>query len=225
MKKKIIILTVVLAVFALGSEPAYAKKGFLEALLPGIFGKKDNGPKPEDTLIAPFAYEDPSLSEETKTKEGLPLNVAHRGNREIGEWLMQAVSEGMTFESGNFQEELKGTTSYFDEPGHKEYLAFLQESGIIKVLESEKYHIRSFVQHAPLLLNEGSVENRYRWLYETTLMASYMDREMENYKKQVTPVNQMVRVTIQVGRSKDADNEHKILIESWSGKIQKLDKK
>ncbi len=226
MKIKIVIIIALVAVFALEPAPAYAKKGFLEALLPGIFGKKDDGPKPEETLVAPFAYEPPPVAEGQKSEESiLPLDVAHRGTREIGGWLMHTLSESMTFEGENYQEKMAKTELYFDDVGRREYLTFLQESGIGEVLQTQKYNVRSFVRQAPLLLNEGAVEGRYRWLYEATLMASYMDREMKNYGKKASPVNQMINITIQVGRSKDARGEQEVFIERWTGKMRKLDKK
>jgi hypothetical protein len=98
---------------------------------------------------------------------------------------------------------------------------FYRKNGLTKVLESKKYYIRSFVQETPLLLNEGTVEGRYRWLYEVPVMISYMDRNMHGYKD-VQPVSQTITLKIQVGRA--ADQSKDILIESWTGKVQNIAK-
>ncbi|HBR69032.1 MAG TPA: hypothetical protein DEA55_06625 [Rhodospirillaceae bacterium] len=222
-KTGVLALVVVVLAIVASPVPAYAKKGFLEMLFPGIFGKDASNARPEETLVSPFDHGKPSVQGQVK-KAGVEdsLNVSHRATREIGEWLMEVVSESMTFEADKYQQQMAEVATNFDEAGFKEFQTFLVESGIIEALNSQKYNVRSFVQRSPIGLNEAAVDGRYRWLFEITFMTSYMERGKENYKKnKVVPVNQNIIVKLQVGRSDKARNEHGVLIESWKGQVQK----
>ncbi|HQX28351.1 MAG TPA: DotI/IcmL family type IV secretion protein, partial [Alphaproteobacteria bacterium] len=139
--------------------------------------------------------------------------------REIGAWLTNSLSEAMTFDKGNHKEMLKADEKYFNETGKVEYLKFLADHNIMKVIESEKFDVRSFVQGQPLLLNEGAVNGVYRWLYEVPMMVSYMERGAKSYKD-LEPVNQQLVLTVQVGRVSGVMDGTAILIERWSGKSQ-----
>jgi len=213
-------------VFALLPAPAKAGDGLMEMFFPWLY-EDNTGPDPAQTLQAPFAYDPNKPVQETAVEDrstGGPMDVAHRGEEQIGKWLMTAVSEIMMFEKPDYKASLREARPYFDAVGYKEYLTFLQSNNILKVLGSEEYYIRSFVQEIPFLLNEGAVDGRFRWLFEVEVMTSYMDRSMKDYKN-AAPVNQGVVLKIQVGRSPDAKGEHGVFIESWSGKVEKLDKK
>lgn len=222
-KAGVLALAVVALAFVANPEPALAKKGFLETLLPGIFGKEESEKRPEKTLISPFDHGKPSVQNSLKSNSvEESLNVSHRNSREVGEWLMEVISESMTFEADKYQQQMAKTATNFDEAGFKEFQTFLVESGIVEALNSQKYNVRTFVQRHPIGLNEAAVGGRYRWLFEISFMTSYMERGKENYKKnKVIPVNQDITVKIQVGRSDKADNEHGVLIESWKGQVQK----
>lgn len=222
-KKGVLALAVVALVLVAGPTPAYAKKGFLEMLFPGIFGKGGSNARPEETLVSPFDHGKPSVQGQAKNA-GVEdsLNVSHRATREIGEWLMEIISESMTIEADKYQENMTKAAANFDEAGFREFQAFLVESGIIEALNSKKYNVRTFVQRHPIGLNEAAVEGRYRWLFEVTFMTSYMERGKENYKKnKAVPVNQNISIRLQVGRSDKSRNEHGVLIESWKGQVQK----
>lgn len=135
---------------------------------------------------------------------------------------MMAISEALTFDNPDLKKSLAQTTSYFDKDGHNLYIKFLQEQSIFKVLKSDRYFMRSIIQEQPLLINQGPVEGRYRWLFEVPVMLSFMDRGVQDYKN-AKPINQNMILTIQIGRTDFAPNEHKVIIERWSGKS--LDKK
>ena len=147
----------------------------------------------------------------------------HRADAAISEWLVTAASEAMMFTQDDYKQDMAQTMLNFDAAGRKEYEAFLAEKSILQVLESKKFYIRCFVQEVPLLLNEGAVQGRYRWLFEVPMMLSYMDRGMTDYKK-ADPVSQRVVLTIQIGRSPDAQNTGGLVIERWSGTLENIKK-
>ncbi len=217
------ILGVLAVALVFGSPPVHAKTVF-EALMSAFSKKGDGEPGPEDTLQAPFSYEAPVVEGQSDAANEAALDTIHRRTEEIGEWLMTVASEVLTFDGEDYNADIKEAAGYFDAKGQKEYTAFLQQAGLLNTLDSEQYQVRSFVQEAPLLLNEGAVDKRYRWLYRVRVMTSYLPRGASDYKE-MKPINRTMVVTLQVGRTDKADNEHDILIESWSGKVEKWDKK
>lgn len=221
MKKFVAITILACAGF---SAPAHAT-GIFDYFFP-----KEEGPDPAKTLVAPFA-EPPAegAASVTDAKLGLPENntpieSAHRPSAQIGEWATMAVSEALTFDKENYQQEMEENTAHFDAVGKEQYLTFLNENSLIRVLESGRFNIRSFVQEVPLLLNEGAVDGSYRWLFQVPVMVSYMDRNMKGYKGAAEPVNQLIVLTVQVGRTADLTPGHDVIIERWSGKAQAIKK-
>lgn len=222
----LIILSLFLIVSVSGE--AHAKKSFFDAMF-GWLKPKDNSPDPAQTLEAPFAYDgkktgaDPELVEQKSTNDVIPLKHAHTSHDNIGKWLITAVSETMSYNVEDKENIYEKNKAFFAESGLGQFRRFMIDNNIEKVVESGRFNIRSFVKEEPLLLNSQSVDNRYRWLFEVPMMVSYMDAENFDYKND-EPVNQHLVLTIQVGRDADAKNEFGVVIETWAGKSQKIDK-
>ncbi len=200
-------------------QPAHA--GVLEFFFPTLRNADDD---PAKTLQAPFAdVEDDAEKGAKNNNDAVPLNLPHRAMTDITKWVVTVTSEVMTF-SGDYKTELEVGTAYFDEGGRQQYDAFIEEKKILNVMASGKYDVRSYVRDTPILLNEGAVQGRYRWLYEVPLMISYLQRGVKDYKE-VEAVNQNMVLRVQIGRSETAENDLGLQIERWTGKVQKMDKK
>ncbi|MCB1563721.1 MAG: DotI/IcmL family type IV secretion protein [Alphaproteobacteria bacterium] len=203
--------------------PSPAQAGIFEF----FFGKaKDDGPDPLQTGVAPFAYDPSKPAEALKSlpESTVPLNLPHRSPAHLVEWVTTASSEVLTFEKSDYRAEIKDRKDRFDSNGLREYVAFLQERNIIKILEDGTFQVRSFVEEPPLLLNEGVVDGRYHWLYELPMMVSYMDRNMKTYKK-ADAVNQHIILKVQIGRSADGSGIDGLKIEHFSGRADTQEKK
>lgn len=197
---------------------------FLQFLFPSLRTADDD---PTRTLQAPFATPEETTDEAPKLaqpEDTIPLDQPHRASADITEWVINTASDLMMFEDSDYKQKLEDTKRYFDEGGRGQYEAFLNDTKIIKVLESGKYEVRSYVSDAPLLLNEGAVSGRYRWLYEVPVMVSYLPRGSSTYKN-LEPVNQSIVIRLQLGRSADAETDLRLQVERWSGKAKKMDKK
>lgn len=153
------------------------------------------------------------------------LHNPHRTALEISQWLETAIPEIMTFASKDSTQDLKNKEPYFDEYGLANFQEFLEQTKLMTIIQSGQYNTRTYVHDIPVLLNEGLVDGRYRWLYEVPVAVSYMDRSVDNYEE-AEAVNQYFSLTVQVGRvyAEQADNEHHLLFESWSGKVIKKKK-
>lgn len=213
-----------LAVFAAGQ----AQAGILQFLFPSL--KNTSEPDPAQTLQAPFAQpavpvvptaQGQPAPQASLPENFVPLDVPHRNSEQVAEWLMMTVSEALTFTDVNYQTSLDKSAVYFNPAARQQFLTFLQEANIQPTLHAAQYNVRSFVTEAPLLLNEGAIEKRYRWLYEVPVMVSYMAKGADGYKKNAAqPVNQMLTLKIQVGRTTDhAEIGKDIIIETWAGTV------
>lgn len=226
-------------IFSIAATAAFpVRAGLLEFFFPSTRKKEYD---PTYTMQAPFAVDEearkkqidqqadpnapkPPPPKHVMPENNTPLSQAHRDNREISAWLTNSLSEAMTFDKPDYKEMLKADEQYFTDTGKAEYLKFLADHSLLKVLESGKFDVRSFVQGQPLLLNEGAVNGVYRWLYEVPMMVSYMERGAKSYKD-LEPVNQQLVLTVQVGRVAGVMDGAAILIERWNGKGQRVEKK
>ncbi len=226
MRLHLLLFAVLLSsVFVIAPKQSHA--GWVEFFFPML---KDEAEDPANTLRAPFAEpeegEDVEATEEqtdtvdlrNPSNKSVPLNLSHRSDRDIGRWVTTAVADAITFVEEDSAAEMEEHKAKFDKNGWAEFEKFLADTNMIKVIESDRYQLRSYVKGTPLLLNEGSVSQRYRWLYEVSADISYMDRNVKDYDK-AEPQTRNLRILVQIGRHKDANNEAGIFIERWDGKV------
>lgn len=200
------------------ASPAHA--GTLTDWLNKLFGK-DNAPKPEETLIAPFADKGVAvINGPTPQTLTASIRSPHRASRDIGVWAVTAVSNAMSFPAGSSAGQLKDKQSLFDAKGFDGYAAFVNTSGLLNSPDGETYDIRGFVPQEPVLLNEGELDGAYRWLFELPVMVTYQRPGLTEYKD-ARPLVRSFKIRLQVGRVAEGGGEEGILIESWDGQAVK----
>lgn len=224
MQNRFLVLLFIFGI-SVAAPVASAHASWIEFFFPML--KEEDPYDPSKTLVAPFANDgDPAGVETTGAgvqspgNQTVPLHLSHRSDSEISEWVTTAISEAMSYTSEDYSAEIEGHKKLFDPNGWKQFEAFLSETNMMKVIESDRYQLRSYVRGTPILLNEGAVSKRYRWLYEVTTNISYLERNVRDYKN-VEPENRTVKARVQIGRSPSAENEIGLLVERWDGKIVK----
>ena len=195
--------------------PTPAHANIFEFLFPSLKKEEYN---PYETLTAPFANDDASKQEREKTKID-DLTQPHRTARELSTWLGMRASDLLTFKADTYKADLRAVEPELSTNGLSGYTQFLTQNSFMKVLDSGQYDITAIKQGEPLLLNEGRVKDSYKWLFEVPVMVSYIKRNTTDYKN-VQPVNRNFKITLQLGRTQDAPNDHNVLIETFSGKPQ-----
>lgn len=204
------------------SFPAVSHAGILELLFPSL---REEEYDPSKEMIAPFAVG--QGAEEKEKLDSLPegdvaLSKPHRLSKDIGAWLMTASGEAMNFEAGAAEEQIKGYSHFFDTVGRNQYVEFLREQKILSVVQDGRFNVLSYVDAQPLLLNEGVVNDRYRWLFRVPVVVSYMDKNMASYKSGDAKLVQKASINIQIGRIKADDKPEGLQIEQWSGKMEPM---
>jgi len=200
---------------------------------------KTKEPDPSETLQAPFAHNDDVILQ-TKVDEGLPDNATpleqrHRPSVEIEKWIETVLPDLLSYDAGDFKTQYGRKIVTLDKNGQAEYYKFLEEKNFLKTLETGRYDIKAFVQEIPMILSEGEVKGRYRWLYKTKMMVTYVVKGATDYKavREDDTITQSIFITVQVGRVPPEQipklpdgqkNEHGVLIESFDAKVA-VDKK
>lgn len=211
MKKTILILIALILI------PFSAQAGLLEFFFPTL--KKDE-PNPAETLVAPFAVNtDAEIGKiNTLPTNAIPLDKPHRLSSDINKWIAVKTIEALNFLEPDYAAQLEKNRASFDTFGYGQYQSFLTQNGITRTLQSGQYTVRTFNDKTPLLMNEGAVDGRYRWLYRVPIMVTYLQAGADGYNN-AKPQNAHGTIDIQIGRNNEATDNEGILIERWSGKI------
>lgn len=203
------------------SSTVMAKKPFLEGMFPFLYDRGDDEVIRGNMMKAPFAHSDVKIDESIKglPQNAIPLDQPHRSDHHITSWVITSVSQALTFHDVDYQKELdRSVEKFFTTEAAEQYKSFLSDAKITEVLSGKRYRINSFTQGKPILINEGALKNRYRWLYEVPVMVSYMDRIDFDYREK-NAINQKYTLQIQIGRSKEGGGDGEgIAIESWAKK-------
>lgn len=217
--KKHYVFFLVLGVFLVASVPM-AQAGWFDFLNPRAQNKEL---KPSQTLLAPFADQDAVIEELDPTKNAelsVPLDQRHRPNAEIARWVLQLVPTVLTYNSDRYEKEYVEAIKNFSKVGAQEYVKFLQDRNIVKTLRTGRYNVTGIVQGYPVIINEGPVEGRYRWLIQVEVLVTYLDKRMKKFDRidDGEMITQEFVLTLQLGRVRGVDNPHGLLIETWTVK-------
>lgn len=236
-------------------------RGFPDLLsrwFPQFFGAEEVGPRPEDTLQAPFSDRE-ALQREQATAadlerrgvifrstdgqkyrvfknegasayalpaydggageqiEGGSLAVSHRRPEHLSEWLTNATSEILTTDSRNYAQHMKHLATGMSEGALVEYQKFMTDTKILEQLSTQPVKMAGYVEEAPLLLNEGDLNGRYRWLFEMPVTVTLLPANARNYKEIARPEDSTLRfiVQTQVGRVEKGPSSDNVFIETW----------
>lgn len=184
--------------------------------------KEEESVNPSGTLVAPFA--DESVKPLPKDQRYLAVTEAnkvaidqpHRSDKELGEWLAQAMPQTLSFDAANFESRMAELALGFSPEGLEQFKAWIINSGILTAMQGNSLQLNGFVTEQPFLLNQGLVNGRYRWLFEVPVMISFMPRGTVQYNPQESTQSRHLLITLQLGRVEDSILEHGVVIESWA---------
>ena len=229
------LLIAVLAVTTGGitaASPARADDSFLNYMLPWIFGEPETGPKPQDTLQAPFGKDTPKI--ETQKQADLQkifeaerdsktnmneLNLPHRSPEQIGEWITSIATQALTIEPATFEDKTNNFGGFFLPYAMQEYRNYLTNNQVLESLRANNMRLTAFAESKPILIQEGVLDGTYRWLFRVPLMLTYYDKattSLKDGKKAPTSQSQRVLVNVQIGRVPTKQLAEGMAIERWS---------
>lgn len=225
-RPRLFLLFLILSVAA-GSMPVPAKAdSILNVWFPQIFGPPETGPRPQDTLIAPFAQDQTgktrSLSDQERKDLNSPENIVpitqpHRSNKYIGDWASLITSESLTFDSDKVEDHLKALDKDFVPAAKQEFMDYLTRSKTLEGMKARRERIQAYTGTVPTLLNEGEFAGSYRWLYDVPVITTQLPNSARGYSGKVKPqtFTQNLIIRLQIGRAKTGFKEG-MAIEHWS---------
>lgn len=202
--------------FSLGSFASSAQAGWLDFLFPPA---EEEGPNPAETLRAPFADPDAVIDDMDSVdnlQNSTPLHQKHRTNSVMVRWLQQEIPTLLSYQSAGYVDQYNEKAKIFTKSGLENYVSFLHGRNYITTLKTGRYDITGFIQDYPIVINEGVVDGRYQWVFQTNVMVTYLEAGLEDYQQSSSEsISQEYTVTFHVGRFEGIKNEHGILIDSW----------
>lgn len=226
------IAVIIMTATVFSPSPAQAEKTFWQYLFP-YHVPQDEVIYPEQTLEAPFPVmpaedmKDPdnkllSLYEgeaEENTQDIIGLDKPHRSLEEIRAWLGRAMAEILTMNADDYEDHLTLLKTGMNEAALTDFSSFIQSSRTLDTLRTNNMRMVGVVDAPPLLLNEGVIGGRYRWLMEMPVTLSFIPKGLQEYGRKSDFVNQAVLVTVQIGRVEKGSGADDMMIESF--KIRK----
>lgn len=161
--------------------------------------------------IAPFSEK--LVMEGTNTiapeQRSLPLEKAHRTDKELKNWVNTVVSESLSFNTDSLSKVTQDVRSYYTVSGFKQYQDYLTSSGIIDSINKNNYQMGVYAEQPPLLMNGSSIKGVYRWLYQIPITVSFLQNGKNIANRELT-------LRVQIRRVKLEEDPNAIQIESWT---------
>lgn len=226
------IFVAVLVAAGVMSAASPARAGtLLETIFP-FLAPEDTGPRPEETLEAPFAdpqeakaqqQTDPHIPAYVPPKAVQESNVnrydqPHRSIGYVSEWVSKAVSESLSMDSKSYEKKISSSKAFFDPIGLQEYETFLTQNRLREILDKGDLRMTAFVQDVPYLRNQGTAGGYYKWLYEVRVMTTFLDRKAREYKSSDQAVNRNYILLVEVTRALDSKNSDGLAIDRWTAR-------
>jgi intracellular multiplication protein IcmL len=124
-----------------------------------------NASKPQDHYFATTA--------DGRIMQLVPLNLPNMGTSALVSWAAQASTEVMTFGFHDYQRRMQQSSRHFTRHGWENFTNALQKSRIIESIENSKQVVTAQPSSAPILIQEGVFNGKYRWVVDLPLTVTY----------------------------------------------------
>lgn len=213
--KKMAVVMAMAAMMGSYAAPVQAKS-FLEEWFPFLFAEDEEpdskpvGDGAQMPLQAPFIERGAVNTQESKQlgvdykphnalESGVALDQPHRQPAQAEAWASRIVSSALDFDSARYESQLTDISVYMTPYAIESFKAFMAKDNLLAALQSNNLVMRAFVTEPSRLLNQGAVQNRYRWLVETPVTISFLPRGTSDYAG-IQPKSQRINVRLQIGR-------------------------
>ncbi|MCB9964433.1 MAG: DotI/IcmL/TraM family protein [Rhodospirillales bacterium] len=203
----------------------YEKKGSFVETIEITLGLKqrENGPKPEETLVAPFADSDIkpySLDERQHAAlpvDKIPLDQPHQSVQNINEWLVQNVGNALILDKTKIGHLGQDIAPVFTEAALEQYKNFGKTTNIFSaVFHGEDTTLETYLPQNPSLYRAGPVDGIYQWTFEISAVLNLVKGKLIQYKNATAKQQQKdVTFCITVQRTAHPDIPNGLLISNW----------
>lgn len=103
----------------------------------------------------------------------VPLEQPNMGTAALASWAAQAATEVMTFGFHDYQRRMQQSSRHFTRYGWEGFTNALQKSRIIDSVEAAQQVVTAQPRSAPVLVQEGVYNGKYRWVLDLPLTVTY----------------------------------------------------
>ena len=136
-----------------------------------------------------------------------PLDRPNMSQAALMSWVSQASIDVMTFGFHDYQKRLQESSKYFTRRGWESFTNALQSSRIIEGVENTQQIVTAAPQSAPVIVQEGIMNGKYRWIVELPLMVTYQSGAKSK--------TDLMRTRLTLERVPTLESEHGVGIEQW----------
>jgi len=137
----------------------------------------------------------------------VPLNLPNMGTSSLMSWAAQAATEVMTFGFHDYQRRMQQSSRHFTRRGWESFTDALQKSRIMESVEASQQVASAQPRSAPILVQEGVFNGKYRWVVDLPLTVTYQAGAASRVD------NLVVRMVID--RVPSLENPNGVGIEQW----------
>lgn len=186
----------------------------------------DRTPRPEETLVAPFAEEYIKPIERSKQKNAeyelpineIPLHLPHRSVKNISEWITMVVGTSLELDKAKIDAFNTNIKPFFTEDGFAGFLEFGKKTNIFSTIYyNEEMSLSSFLNKQPIMIESQAINGVYQWRFQVPLTINLIKGKIEEYKKGVDTKQEQWKFTLCIDVKRVNNNtEEGVLISRWS---------
>lgn len=158
-----------------------------------------NASKPQDHYFATTA--------DGRIMQLVPLNLPNMGTSALMSWVAQSSTEVMTFGFHDYQRRMQQSSRHFTRHGWESFTNALQKSRIIEAVEASRQVVMAQPSSAPILIQEGVFNGKYRWVVDLPLAVTYQAGAATRTDN--------LKVRLVIDRVPSLENPNGVGIEQW----------
>ena len=110
---------------------------------------------------------------EGKRMQMVALPLPNMGKAALANWASLAASQIMTFGFNDIDERFALSRANFTQQGWENFRKAMTASGLIDDVIKAQQIVTSVPEDPPILLQEGLVNGKYRWVFDTPLLITF----------------------------------------------------
>lgn len=159
-----------------------------------------NASKPQDHYFATTA--------DGRIMQLVPLDQPNMGTSALMSWVAQSTAEVMTFGFHDYQRRMQQSSRHFTRHGWETFTNALQKSRIIESVEASQQVASAQPRSAPVLIQEGVFNGKYRWVVNLPLNVTYVGSGSSSRVDNLT-------LQLVIDRVSSLENPNGVGIEQW----------
>lgn len=163
---------------------------YKSSIRPLIVAEENTGPKPEDTLEAPFGSDENIVQQSdldlpyTPHSDGFKkLDTPHRPAEEIAAWLEEILAELFALDPLKYEEKRTLMAKMMDGGAIHDFDSFLAKHNVLTILQNKNMVLSGFVEEQPTLIGEKTIDGTYRWVFRVPLTMTMLERDVNSYNE------------------------------------------